>query len=153
MHVLLTSCTLLAPLCNYRHAATEMDGRQEYYLKLHYGSAKPKNEALCKEELSSWGLQVGTGNGLGTQPPKLSLGQCSARGTGFVATLLQTTQFWCPCGTAHREDNFPFCLPSCRLLEYNRPAFLKLSRSLDPLLKLSTWQSYKRQVSLSTMLH
>lgn len=41
-----------------------------------------------------------------------------ARGTGFVATLLQTTQFWCPCGTARREDNFPFCLPSRRLLEW-----------------------------------
>lgn len=53
MSVLLTSCTLLAPLSNYQNVATEMDGRQEYYLKLHYGIAKPNNEALWKKEFPS----------------------------------------------------------------------------------------------------
>ena len=56
-----------------------MDGRQEYYLKSRYGIAKPNNEALCKEELSSRDLQVKIGKGLGTEPPKLLLGQRSVQ--------------------------------------------------------------------------
>ena len=59
-----------------------------------------------------------------------------ARGTGFVATLQQTTQFCCPCGTAHREGNFPFLftiVQAATMAEYNVPVFLQLSRRLDPL--------------------
>lgn len=53
-----------------------------------------------------------------------------ARGTGFVATLLQTTQFWCPWGTAHK-DNFLYCSLSHRLLEWQNIMHLYFSNFLE----------------------
>lgn len=131
-------------------AATEMwwqRWRQEHCLKLHHSTAKPSEEPLCNEELSRDLKQKR--KGLGSQPPKPSLGQCSVpAGQGLSPYCKQHS-----CDATSREDNFPFIYHHVpvRMAEQNEPVSHQLSGSLDPLLELTKWQSHERQGSPSTM--
>lgn len=112
-----------------------MDGRQECYSKLHYGIAKPSNEALCKEEVSSQDLQLEIGIELGTRPPKLLLGQCSVQ-EGYDLLLPYCKEHsLMPLRHHTQRRQLPFL--SARMAEHNGPVFLQVSRSLDLLSKLT----------------
>jgi len=109
-----------------------MGGRQEDYLKLFCGITKPNNEAFCEQELSSQGLQVETGKGLGARPPKLLLGQCSVQeGQDLLPPYSKQHSSAAPAALHTEKATSLFCLPSCRLLQWRNTMYLYFSNFLD----------------------